>query len=123
MRLAWPAFDTRVEGSRLIARGQLRPSPAHREYRVRVEYQAGCLPLVYVEDPPLVPREPRGKIPHVYPGPRPCIFYPATNEWTSSMRIAETIVSWLMRWLFHYEVWLMTGTWHGGGIEHDSAKS
>ena len=22
------------------------------------------------------------------------------------------------RWLFHYELWVGTGIWHGGGIEH-----
>ena len=36
------------------------------------------------------------------------------------MFIADTIVPWACEWLLHYEIWLATGEWHGGG-EHPSA--
>ena len=31
------------------------------------------------------------------------------------MLIADTIVAWTCEWLIHYEIWLATGEWHGGG--------
>jgi hypothetical protein len=31
------------------------------------------------------------------------------------MSIADTIVPWTAEWLVHYEIWLMTGEWYGGG--------
>ncbi len=83
MKLAWPNFVTRLENGRLVSRGKLRPTPAIREYAVRIEYAPREYPRVFVVDPALSPREPNGKIPHVYPGRRPCIFYPKVREWTS----------------------------------------
>src|ERR1051326_7503210 len=57
------------------------------------------------------------KPPHVYPGPEDplCLFYPAAREWNSSMLISRTIVPWTCEWLFHFEAWLFTGEWEGGG--------
>jgi len=31
------------------------------------------------------------------------------------MAIADTIVPWTADWLAHYEIWLVTGDWYGGG--------
>jgi hypothetical protein len=31
------------------------------------------------------------------------------------LSIADTIVPWTAEWLVHYEIWLMTGEWYGGG--------
>ena len=32
------------------------------------------------------------------------------------MTIAKTILPWTSEWLVHYQLWLATGEWHGGGI-------
>jgi hypothetical protein len=32
------------------------------------------------------------------------------------MPLAKTIIPWIYDWLFHYEIWLATGDWTGGGI-------
>jgi len=104
-----------------VSRGLVQPYVLSREYRVRIEYDVG-LPRVWIEDPPLMPREEGGRIPHVFPGPRPCLFYPPNREWIPSMLIADTIVPWLMAWLYFYEIWHATGEWLGGGIDHDAPK-
>ena len=31
------------------------------------------------------------------------------------MLLADTIVPWAAEWLMHYELWLVTGEWTGGG--------
>ena len=32
------------------------------------------------------------------------------------MYIADTIVPWTAEWLAHYEIWLATDDWRGGGV-------
>lgn len=34
------------------------------------------------------------------------------------MTLADTIIPWTLDWLMHYEFWLATGKWRGGGVEH-----
>ena len=38
------------------------------------------------------------------------------------MLIADTIVPWTCEWLIHYEIWLATGEWHGGGEEPNEGE-
>lgn len=116
MRAVWRNFDTRILGASLLSRGFLQPTPLNGRYRVRIEYRPGFLPKAFVEDPPLRSRSPEERIPHVYEGPRPCLYYPKTQEWRPDMRISDTILPWLLLWLFHYEIWLAGGDWYGGGI-------
>lgn len=61
------------------------------------------------------------KLPHVFRGVGDplCLFYAPAREWNSSMLIARTIVPWTCEWLFHFEAWLFTGKWDGGGVHHD----
>lgn len=121
LRGRW-GFDCQLERKRLVATGVIRPHALAREYRVRIEYEPGKYPRAWVDDPPLRPRTKGGSIKHTYPGPRPCLFHPPGREWTSAMQIADTILPWLMAWLFFYEVWHATGEWLGGGIEHSAPK-
>lgn len=81
--------------------------------------QRGDWPHVHVVAPELVPR-PGERLPHVYPGDELCLYQPKSREWDSSMVLAETIVPWAAEWLLHYEVWMATGEWTGGG-EHPKA--
>jgi hypothetical protein len=61
------------------------------------------------------------KPPHLYPGDRLCLYRPGTGEWNRRMLLVETIVPWAAEWLLHYELWLATGEWFGGG-EHPQIK-
>jgi len=119
---AWPGFTYRIERNALVIRGLVRPTPICREYQVRIEYPLERAPRVHVDAPALRPREPGGKIPHVYRRSRPCLYLPKAHEWNSSMAIADTIVPWLYLWLFHYEMWHATGEWLGGG-KHPRRRS
>jgi len=51
--------------------------------------------------------------PHVYPGDQLCLYYP--GEWRHDMLLVATVLPWTAEWLIHYEVWLVTGQWTGGG--------
>ncbi len=117
MRAVWPDFDSQIKDRRLICRGELRPTPINGRYRVRIEYGQSGSPAAFVEDPTLRRRSPEERIPHVYAGPRPCLYLPGSGEWTPNNRIADTIVPWLALWLFYYELWHATGEWIGGGAD------
>lgn len=36
-------------------------------------------------------------------------------DFTSQMLLADTVIPWAVEWLYHYEIWLATGEWCGGG--------
>jgi len=116
MKSLFPHFKTAGRGSRAVWTGTLRPSPLSDEYRVKIEYGVGDVPKVWVLSPPLQARPDNPSIPHVYPGPRPCLYLPRSGEWSPDEFIADTIVPWTSLWLFHYEVWRAIGEWLGGGV-------
>lgn len=95
--------------------GPLRPTPLSREYIVRLRYELGRSPKVWVSDPPLERFD--GELPeHLYSDKYLCLFLPRSREWDKSMSLAATIVPWASEWLLHYELWLATGVWSGGGV-------
>jgi hypothetical protein len=101
--------------------GPIRPSALGEEYQVRITYKLGEKPQVTVVSPELHGRENGSRIPHVYPGKRLCLYFPAAREWGPDKLIADTIVPWAALWLYHYENWHATGEWLGGGI-HPTVK-
>ena len=32
------------------------------------------------------------------------------------MFLSKTIIPWVYDWLYHYEIWVGTGEWTGGGV-------
>jgi hypothetical protein len=101
----------------LVAVGDVQPTSRSVVYNVRIEYRAGDPPEVTVLSPKLVPREEGGRLPHVYPGDKLCLYTPYTGQWTPDMSLPHTIVPWISEWLFYYELWHATGEWLGGGTE------
>jgi hypothetical protein len=121
--VAYPQFNSWVKNGTLIVEGDLRPTARSVTYRVRIEYRAGDAPRVNVLSPKLEPREPGGRLPHVYPGNRLCLYLPGADEWTPDMSLAHTIVPWISEWLFFYETWRVTSVWLGGGVEPADSKT
>jgi hypothetical protein len=117
MQGVYPHFRCWVRGAVLCAEGDVRPTARSVAYTIRIEYRAGEPPDVYVRSPKLVPREPGGRLPHVYPGDRLCLYLPGASEWTADMSLAHTILPWIAEWLFFYETWRVLGVWLGGGVE------
>ena len=110
----WPEFDTGLHRGALHVRGSLQPTPLSAIYSIRLEYRVDCLPGPVVDRPRLERRNGQ-KIPHVYRGDRPCLFYPGYRNWHSGKLVARTIIPWMSLWLYHYEMWHATGDWQGGG--------
>lgn len=113
-------FQCVISKGALTCTGALRPSEVSNRYDFEIRLRSGDRPRIKITDPPLEPRVPGEAIPHTYGPNDPCIYYPKGpgRDWTPSMAIASSIVPWLGLWLMHYEGWLVTGHWEGGGIEH-----
>lgn len=111
----WPTLSARVAGRRLVVAGEVQPGELSATYGVRVVYDYGDPPRAFVDQPALRARGDGEPIPHIYSGPRPCLFLPGAREWAEEKLIAETIIPWLMLWLLYYELWHATGEWQGGG--------
>ncbi len=102
--------------------GRLRPLDAAHDYLVNISYRLKRPPAVHVFEPSLVRNKNGEPVPHRYSDGGLCLYYPKYGEWRAHMSIAETIVPWTCLWLYHYEVWLATGEWLGGGIHHEIKK-
>lgn len=127
MRRLYPSLRPRIKHSNsdqtVIWTGDLKPDPVCASYRVRITYSLGRSPQVEVLNPPLRPGPNNEPIPHVYPQKRLCLFLPNSGEWDSSKRLSDTILPWTLLWLFHYELWQVTGQWSGGGKDHPLSNS
>lgn len=121
MATAWPMFRVgkrdRTKQS-VVWTGSFKPQ--FTAYRIEVRYAVGSRPEVRVLSPVLerLPGNIEGSLPHIYgptDDPTLCLYDPVTDEWNSTMLIAEKIIPWTIDWLTFYEFWLMTGVWSGGG--------
>ena len=97
-------------------KGILKPSPLGKEYLTELRYSIGQAPKVFVLEPKLERKN--GKLPHTYQDGSLCLYLPVAREWHPGLLLASTIIPWACEWLYHYEIWLLTGAWNGGGIDH-----
>lgn len=108
-----PSAKGRVRHGELVCTLLVQPCPVSRKYTIRLAYRHSTRPCVTVTDPALELHPRASTLPHVYPGDQLCLYYP--GEWNHSMLLAYTVVPWISEWLLHYELWLITGEWAGGG--------
>jgi len=99
----------------------VRPSPLSGEYTLSLTYKLKDSPKVRVVHPALQHRE-GSRPPHMYTHDQLCLYLPGAMEWDGTMLLATMIVPWASEWLLHYEVWVATGEWCGGGV-HPRTKS
>lgn len=107
----------------LIWTGTVTPSPLSSTYTLLLHYIRKEGAKVYVVEPKeLTMAEGKIVLPHVYSTPeqRLCLYYPIDKEWNSGMYYVKTLIPWACEWLNHYELWVSTGTWHGGGVHHET---
>lgn len=113
--------SAQYDSNELTWEGNLTPSPLSQTYRVKVYLRKGKRPKIFVLEPKL--QIPEGKkLPHVYSKNDLCLYYPNGNEWNEEKFLVQTIIPWTSEWLYHYEIWLTTGKWNGGGIHPPTNK-
>lgn len=105
--------------------GDLRSSPIGDLYKIKILFERNKKPEIFVIEPKKL-RLANGnlRLKHVYnhESQKLCLYYPIDNEWNEGKMIASTIIPWAIEWLYHYEMWLITEEWLGGGI-HSSDNS
>ncbi|MDX3917223.1 hypothetical protein H8S90_01040 [Olivibacter sp. SDN3] len=117
IRSRWPGFNVTVSSGRLKAIGSLQPTSRSSAYSIKVIYSLNQHPDIFVLDPKLKRNLNDEKIPHMYSQEKLCLYRPLYGEFKFSDLISETIIPWACLWLYHYEIWHLTGDWLGGG-EH-----
>ncbi len=108
-----------VHDQQLIWTQTISPSPLGGLYKVKLVYHLNKAPKVYVLDPkPLPLAKGEKKLPHCYHQKEQhlCLYYPDGKEWNKTMLLSATVIPWTYEWLYHYEIWLGTGEWTGGGV-------
>lgn len=104
-----------VRRNRLRWSTEIQPTSLSETYTISLSYSLEKSPRVFVEKPELIDRD-GTRIPHRYRDGSLCLYLPGAGEWQRHMYLAETILPWTSEWLLHYEIWLGTGEWCGGGI-------
>lgn len=103
---------------------EIRPTQSSKIYTLLLVYKERGIPYIYILNPNLREESNGLIIPHLYDQKRLrlCLYYPNYSEFESNDYIAEQIIPWIKLWLFHYEVWLYTKEWLGGGIHVGDEK-
>jgi len=126
------ALKSYFPGSQIHRRGDkeirwihtVKPSPLSASYKLLLHDSKSEGASVFVISPKSLPLA-KGKdcLPHVYSHKKQhlCLHYPKKNEWDNSMYYVKSLIPWACEWLLHYEIWVGTGEWTGGGIDHDVA--
>jgi hypothetical protein len=47
-----------------------------------------------------------------------CLFDPRERSWSNRDNLHETIIPWTAEWLVYYELFLISGVWHGPEAPH-----
>ncbi len=115
LKKTFPGSQCRIYRSELTWLGVLQPTPLSKRYTIKLTYKLNKSPKVKLVKPVLRKKHNK-KPPHLYKGDFLCLYVPGIGEWNKNMYLSETIIPWASEWLFHYEIWLSTGDWCGGGI-------
>lgn len=114
-----PQAMVTAKPGRLECRINVRPTMISRMYQLRISYELGRHPVSVVASPNLGELTCE-RIPHLWHVDpyELCLYYQKIREWNPRMHISRTIFPWCLEWLFHFECWLATGHWDGGGTIH-----
>lgn len=125
IKAVFPNSQVTVNQNQLTWKCMICPSPLSEVYQVKMVYQKGKQPNVYVTDPKLDFYPGKKRLPHVYNTSKQwlCLYYRKARQFEFHMPIIDTIIPWISEWLLHYECWLATGEWHGGGIHHSNESN
>lgn len=113
-------------GRSLRYRFHLSPSDFGRIYVCELRVTPGKRPPeMFVLSPNLATLANGAELPHIYPsdgvGTKLCLWWPKQREWIPQMKLVDTYIAWTAEWLWHFEDWLATEVWGGGG-EHPQER-
>lgn len=95
---------------------EITPSEFSRTYKVKIEIIKDKKPNVYILEPNIKNENKDRLPPHMYSLERGQICLNLPSELLLS-NYFDVIVPWISEWLIFYEIWKITGKWHGHGHE------
>lgn len=107
-----------IRRSRLIWTQTIQPHSLAHAYRCRLEHTLEEFPQMFCLDPQLTVLAVGRELPHVRTRVEPiemCLFMRRIECWTDDMILANVAVPLASYWLAHFEEWLFSGHWRGGG--------
>lgn len=120
LKKRYPDSKCELKGNKLVWNGLINPTPLSKSYQIKLICDQNKIPEVY-----LIGKEIEGidrkDLPHNfgvcnnkgYQAVKLCLYY--GKEFDNSNRFSDTLIPWAQDWLFHYETWLITNKWCGGG--------
>lgn len=118
MRSKYPQFATTFTShTGLQVIGSLQPTARSATYTFTLKYNLIDSPKIKIVSPELKKNEKGEDAEHLYPNGYLCLYQPKYQEFARTNLLTDTIIPWTSLWLYHYEVWHLTGEWLGGG-EH-----
>jgi hypothetical protein len=114
----YTCFHTRMAGNTLVCRGRIQPTPTSRVFRVEVEYAPWDDPVARVLEPD-IPYNPEI---HMYKNRNLCLFHWKEQPWERGWHVYDKFIPWLAEWLVFYELYCLTGKWHGRSAVHSEPK-
>lgn len=123
MRIKYPQFETYFTShTALKVTGSLQPTSRSVTYDFVLKYSLTDSPKIKIVSPELKRNEKGEEAEHLYPNGYLCLYQPKYREFKRTDLLTDTIIPWASLWLYHYEVWHLTGEWLGGG-EHPRPKT
>ena len=111
----YPTFDSQnVPGRGLVCTGKIQPSDYSQFYEFRLTLAQRAIPHVSIVDP-VIPWHPDI---HMYSNGTLCLYDHRARRWHKEDELYKTIIPWLAEWLVCYELYQLTGTWHGPAAPH-----
>ncbi|MDB5038865.1 MAG: hypothetical protein JWQ35_2393 [Bacteriovoracaceae bacterium] len=119
IRTHFPSFQFKHDWRRKRASwtGCLQPTPLSVRYKIKIDFQLGKNPKIFVEDPILI-----GNSPHRFKDGSLCLYHPLSGDWNNRELIAHTIIPWVSHWLWCYELWQISGKWFADEYRHANEK-
>lgn len=108
-----------LHGGRLVWRATVKPSALSDIYQVCIEAKPRSFPQVWVSGGAVDRCKDLPSVPHKLgyeerpPRVRVCLQY---GDWSTDQLFTETVMPWCSEWILHFEIWMATDEWHGGGI-------
>ncbi len=126
----YPDMKIILHNNKIKCQFSVTPTPLSKTYNIFMYYNGNSKPRVFLYGDNVLKID-CPDFPHIYDKnidkcrAELCLYY--GKEWTREKLISETIIPWIIEWLVHYEIWLVTGKWNGGGrhleIKNEESKN
>jgi hypothetical protein len=94
----------------LICSGVLKPNMITTQYKIRLTYKVGSIPVVKILSPIIVPN----KHIHMYSDGSLCLYYEPDMKWGNRTLISKYTIPWITEWILYYELYKVNGNvWEG----------